>query len=334
MDKLITFLCDSGADKIVVNDPWFSDKLSNDFVWDRSANGLMSKEFLTYNMFVKDDLTGRSTKTQHLYSSSCPVNLLSRQTMCELSLALLPTLKGLIVKQVNNGEDVFVMEGRGQPQYFYTLDLCASAVSDIPRTLIEMADARATPVQITPKTSFRPCVKQYPLKRDAEEGISDTIDALVKAGVIVPCPDSPVNTPLFPVKKAAIPVHPDSQFWFAFMYKRKKWTFTHLAQSYCESPTIFSQWMSSNLAKFSPLCVSKLLLYVDDILLASPTEKACQIDMKALLKFLADNGHKVNKSERSFWLSHGASIVDGIYFSPEKKKKTISLEIYIDGRVF
>lgn len=58
------------------------------------------------------------------------------------------------------------------------------------------------PIKITPKTSFRPHVRQYTLRPDAEKGIEPTIMALIQ-GVIVPCPDSPVNTPLFPVRKAA-----------------------------------------------------------------------------------------------------------------------------------
>lgn len=154
----------------------------------------------------------------------------------------------------------------------------------------------AEPVHITPKSSFRPHQRQYPLKPEAEKGIEPIIADLLKAGVLISCPDSPCNTPLFPVKKAppsvgwrmvqdlqavnqaviarapvvpdphtllndlkpenklfsvvdisnaffSIPVHPDSQFWFAFTYRHK---------GYCASPTIFSQIMSSNLAKFDP----------------------------------------------------------------------------------
>lgn len=57
-------------------------------------------------------------------------------------------------------------------------------------------------VTITPKSSYRPHVRQYPLKPEVKEGIELVIESLKKSGVIVPCPDSPCNTPLFPVKKA------------------------------------------------------------------------------------------------------------------------------------
>lgn len=57
------------------------------------------------------------------------------------------------------------------------------------------------PVTITPKSDYRPCQNQYPLKREAIDGITQVFESLLKAGVIVPCPDSPVRTPIFPVKK-------------------------------------------------------------------------------------------------------------------------------------
>ena len=48
----------------------------------------------------------------------------------------------------------------------------------------------ALPVQIRPKTEYRPCVRQYPLKQDALEGIKTGIEDLISAGVIIKCNDS------------------------------------------------------------------------------------------------------------------------------------------------
>lgn len=137
------------------------------------------------------------------------------------------------------------------------------------------------PVKIRPKTEYRPCVKQYPSKADAKEGITPVIKDLLKAGVLRKSTDSPCNKPIFPVKKAApstgwgmvqdlkavnaaviqrapvvpdphtllnsldpdakvfmvidlsnaffsIPLHPDSQFWFAFTFEGKRYTYTRL----------------------------------------------------------------------------------------------------------
>ena len=191
------------------------------------------------------------------------------------------------------------------------------------------------PVKITPKGSYRPYQRQYPLKPEAEEGIAPIIQDLQSAGVIRECPDAACNSPLFPVKKAApstgwrmvqdlravnkavipraplipyphmllnklnpkakyftviyltnaffsVSFHKEDQFWFAFQYRGKKYTFTRLPQGYCESPTIFSMAMSSNLAQFTSPRGSQLLLYVDDILLASENEQDCKIDTIAL----------------------------------------------------
>ena len=141
-------------------------------------------------------------------------------------------------------------------------------------------------VSVTPKSSFRPHQRQYPLKPDAEAGIEPIIADLFKAGVLIDCPDSPCHTPLFTVKKAppasgwrmvqdlqavnkavnpraptvpdphtllndllpenkfftvvdisnaffSIPVHKDSQFWFAFTFKRKRYTYTRIPHRPC-----------------------------------------------------------------------------------------------------
>lgn len=59
------------------------------------------------------------------------------------------------------------------------------------------------PVSITAKTSFRLHQRQYPLKSEAEPEIEPIIKDLLKAEVIIECPESPCNIPLFPVKKTA-----------------------------------------------------------------------------------------------------------------------------------
>lgn len=92
-------------------------------------------------------------------------------------------------------------------------------------------------------------------------------------------------------------MHPDSQYWFAFTYLKKRYTFTRLPQGYSESPTIYSQMMQNNMSKFTPPRGSQILLYVDDILIASKTKQDCVTDTVALLKFLASQGHKASKNK-------------------------------------
>ncbi len=57
------------------------------------------------------------------------------------------------------------------------------------------------PVVITPKSNYGPCQSQCPLKKEALRGIQPLFESLLKEKVIIPCHDSPVRTPIFPVKK-------------------------------------------------------------------------------------------------------------------------------------
>lgn len=57
------------------------------------------------------------------------------------------------------------------------------------------------PIQITPKSDFRPKKPQYPVKAEAMLGITPVFNYLLERGIIVPCQSSPVNIPIFPVKK-------------------------------------------------------------------------------------------------------------------------------------
>ncbi len=82
-------------------------------------------------------------------------------------------------------------------------DIC---VSEIHPALADKYDVglikNCEPVVITPRLDYRPCQRQYQLKRvEAVLGIKPVFDSLLKEGIIVECSDSPVRTPIFPVKK-------------------------------------------------------------------------------------------------------------------------------------
>ncbi|XP_062419418.1 uncharacterized protein LOC119228347 isoform X2 [Pungitius pungitius] len=212
------------------------------------------------------------------------------------------------------------------------------------------------PVVITPRSDFRPHKHQYPLRQEAIDGITPVFNSLLEAGVIVPCPDSPVRTPIFPVKKIrdagkptewrfvqdlkavnaavharapnvpnpytilaqippeakwfsvvdlsnaffSVPVDKDSQFWFAFNFNGKPYTFTRLCQGYTESPTIYNDALRESLESLTLSPGSALLQYVDDCLIAAPTQTQCQTDTLKLLKHLAKEGHKASLSKLQF----------------------------------
>ncbi|XP_028327652.1 uncharacterized protein LOC114478651 [Gouania willdenowi] len=232
------------------------------------------------------------------------------------------------------------------------------------------------PVVITPKSSYRPHRKQYPLRRDALEGIQPVFDSLLKEKVIVPCSDSPVLTPIFPVMKIrpegqptewrfvqdlqavnsaiippaplvpnphtilslipssakfftvvdlanaffSVPVHSDSQFWFAFMFKGRQYTWTRLPQGLTCSPHIYCSALEQSLCSLALSQGSSLLQYVDDILLAAPSKEQCERDTLSLLRHLHEQGHKASLTKLQFV----QEVVQFIGHSISSEGKTLS----------
>ena len=68
-----------------------------------------------------------------------------------------------------------------------------------------------------------------------------------------------------------------------------------MPQGYFDSLAVFPDALAQKLEGSIPPKGSKLIQYVDDLLLCSETLKACEVDTRALLMFLAENGHKVSK---------------------------------------
>ncbi|XP_043089997.1 uncharacterized protein LOC122340438 [Puntigrus tetrazona] len=218
------------------------------------------------------------------------------------------------------------------------------------------------PIQIIPKSDYRPCKPQYPLKREAIEGIKPVFEALKKAGVIVECENSPVRTPIFPVKKIrdadqpvewrfvqdlqavndavqtqapivpnpytllsqipgdaewfsvvdlsnaffSVPVHKDSQFWFAFNFNGKPYTFTRLCQGFKNSPVLFGEALKRSLETLQLTPGSALIQYVDDLLITARDEETCTQDTVKLLK-------------------HSLAAMQG-FATPEEKKQWVKAE--------
>ncbi|KAF7695190.1 hypothetical protein HF521_006913, partial [Silurus meridionalis] len=96
----------------------------------------------------------------------------------------------------------------------------------------------------------------------------------------------------------SIPLHPDSRHLFAFTYGGQQYTYTRLPQGYCESPSVFNQVLARDLQNLQQK--SRLLQYVDDLLICSETREQCLKDSITVLKALAENGHKVSKEKLQF----------------------------------
>ena len=91
-----------------------------------------------------------------------------------------------------------------------------------------------------------------------------------------------------------------SQSWFAFTYEGKKYTFTRLVQGWHSSPHLFNREITNCLADLHIPESSQILAYVDDLLVASPTEEECKQVTVLLLKHLAQTGNKASLEKLQF----------------------------------
>ena len=107
-------------------------------------------------------------------------------------------------------------------------------------------------------------------------------------------PSGTTHFSVLDLKDAFFSIPPDaqSQNIFAFTWTdpdthfSTQLTWTVLPQGFWDSPHLFGQALASDLLSLS-LPKSKIILYVDDVLLCSPSLEISQADTSALLNFLS-----------------------------------------------
>ncbi len=102
----------------------------------------------------------------------------------------------------------------------------------------------------------------------------------------------------------SVPVDKNSQFWFAFEFEGKGYTFTRMGQGFCDSPTLYNEALMRTLGPLTLTAGTVLLQYVDDLFLASRDAATCVKDTVSLLQHLAQEGHKVSLSKLQFVKQH------------------------------
>lgn len=90
-----------------------------------------------------------------------------------------------------------------------------------------------------------------------------------------------------------IPLHPDSQDWFAFTIKRQQWTFCHLSQEYHNSLAIAHRHVVNMLDQLSPQERPFVFSYVNDILIFGETKEQTQTLTEKVLALIFKNQRKV-----------------------------------------
>ncbi|XP_060134170.1 protein NYNRIN-like [Zootoca vivipara] len=306
---------------------------------------------------------GPLTAEHSFLLTSSPINLLGRDLLCKLKATIMCSSEGIYLHMPE--ESVITFQGILQEEKLPDLDIPPELANSVPVWLWGTTSTSvgllksAEPVRINYPTGVPfPRVNQYPLPREAIEGLKPMIEDFMGQGILVPC-SSPCNSPLLPVKKIGPPgtlvkyrlvqdlriinnfviprhaitanpntiltgippqcthftvvdlcsaffsirVHEDSQFLFAFTWGHSQLTWTRLPQGYLESPTIFAQALHKDLQDLSFPAGSSLLMYVDDLLISSPSEDSCKQDTIYLLSALAEKGHKVSPKKLQFCLT-------------------------------
>ncbi|XP_044197682.1 uncharacterized protein LOC122972712 isoform X3 [Thunnus albacares] len=128
----------------------------------------------------------------------------------------------------------------------------------------------------------------------------------------------------------SIPLHPDSQYLFAFTFKGKQYTWQRLPQGFVESPTVYAAAVKRDLDDLHFPGGSTLLQYADDLLIASPSQEACRTDSILLLQRLAECGHRASLAKLQFCRSEvtylGHVLKNGQrLLSPERLKLLVNM---------
>ncbi|CAI5769370.1 XP_028568777.1uncharacterized protein LOC114588027 [Podarcis lilfordi] len=139
--------------------------------------------------------------------TSSPVNLLGRDLLCKLNATIKCSEDGIYLYMPEDSVPAFqgmVLEEKLDRQF---PELPPELENELPPSLWGTESASvglllsATPVRITYRTDRPfPCTKQYPLPKEAIDGLTPMIEDFLSKGILVPCA-SPCNTPVLPIKK-------------------------------------------------------------------------------------------------------------------------------------
>ena len=141
----VTFLCDTGACRTTIKETVPHVTLSSNSTIVRAAQGVLKKVQETEPVWLRDP-EGKSCQLTVLMLPECPVNLLGRDGLVALGLAIIPTPDGLHVAR-ETPEEVYVVQGVGKPNYYYTLDVPNKAPTFVGTDLLNEGKTSVRQVQ-------------------------------------------------------------------------------------------------------------------------------------------------------------------------------------------
>lgn len=142
-----------------------------------------------------------------LLSPCAPVNLLGKDLLCKLGCVIYCSPDGVYLEVPEHRETELValltQEYSDSDTSFLQEELLARVPPQLWSThaneVGHMLSAEPVRIILNPAKPL-PRVPQYPISKEAEEGIKPVVSSLLEQGIIVPI-RSPCNTPILPVKK-------------------------------------------------------------------------------------------------------------------------------------
>ncbi|XP_056906510.1 uncharacterized protein LOC130535469 isoform X1 [Takifugu flavidus] len=147
------------------------------------------------------------------------------------------------------------------------------------------------PLVVTPKSTHRPRRAQYPLRKEAIEGIQPVFDSLLAAGVIVPCP----NSPILPVKKYRPPPEPEE--WRSLQCLLQRSSSPRLPILVCLSVPGKGLHIHSNATRLLTPCVQDTVTLLTH--LVKEGHKVSRTKMQYAQQIVTFLGHKISRDQRT-----------------------------------
>lgn len=118
--KSYNCLCDSGACTTVLTTPPPGFKPSSKVVWVRSASRHVVQNHLSEPLQIVEPETGKTTQMKIIVDDSCPINLLGRDCLSNLEIAIIPVDGKMNWVPLNR---TYVSQSIIEPHYYWTLDV-------------------------------------------------------------------------------------------------------------------------------------------------------------------------------------------------------------------
>lgn len=228
----VTFLCDSGACRtVIIEGARLGINPGPKTILVRAANGKAISQPISYPIPIELEETSTEVMAPVVLFPQCPYNLLGRDLMTKLQLAIFPTRSGGMEARPCSEADVHVLEGEGEPMYEWCLELPSNDPGQIKSQI--MQEAKTAGISHPTDTDLRVVIRQKgcPGPDEAfEEKFSKIgptkviVEEIIWDGKVVACLVTvPKEVPLGTGEQAYIPLTLDKNQMITRMLRKAKY---------------------------------------------------------------------------------------------------------------